>query len=158
MLAALVDTLGEIAERLPLVFPIHPRTQNRMADLNLQFASQNVRLIEPIGYLDFLALQKHAAVVVTDSGGVQEETTYLGVPCITVRENTERPVTVTEGTNVLIGQDLDRLREQVESILAGQASEGRRPALWDGSASKRIAEVIGRVFSITSPATNSETE
>lgn len=142
MLADLVRTLDELAERLPLVFPVHPRTRKRMADLGLAFDSANVRLVEPIGYLGFLALQRFAKLVVTDSGGVQEETTYLGVPCITVRENTERPVTVTEGTNVLVGQDLDRLQEEVERVLSGEAKTGSRPALWDGRAGERIAQLI----------------
>ena len=144
MLADLVRTLDALAARLPLVFPVHPRTRKRMADLGLAVQHPGVRIVEPIGYLDFLALQRHAKVVVTDSGGVQEETTYLGVPCITVRENTERPVTITEGTNVLVGQDMARLLAEVGQVLDGQARVGDRPDLWDGRAGERIAD-RGRV-------------
>lgn len=142
MLRDLVATLDEVAERLPLVFPIHPRTKKRMADLGLAFAHANVTLTDPVGYLDFVALQQGARVVITDSGGVQEETTYLGVPCLTVRENTERPVTVWEGTNTLVGQDLDRLRREVVAILDGEARPGGCPILWDGKAGERIAELV----------------
>lgn len=141
-LADLVETLDALAERLTLVFPVHPRTRKRMADLGIAVEHPSIRMVEPIGYLGFLALQRHAKVVVTDSGGVQEETTYLGVPCITVRENTERPVTITEGTNVLVGQDMDRLRTEVERVLDGQARVGERPDLWDGGAGERIAEIV----------------
>lgn len=141
-LAELVDTLDVLAERLPLVFPVHPRTRKRMADLGLAFSHPNIRVIEPIGYLDFVALQRNAKVVITDSGGVQEETTYLCVPCLTVRENTERPVTITEGTNILVGQDMKRLRKEVEEILAGGVKNGRIPNLWDGKAGERIAKVV----------------
>ena len=94
-----------------------------------------------MGYVDFLALQMHATVVVTDSGGIQEETTYLGVPCLTVRENTERPVTATIGTNMLIGRDMDRLLIEVRRVLGGNGKKGRVPTLWDGSASRRIADI-----------------
>src|SRR5204863_322805 len=100
----------------------------------------HVRLVDPVGYLEFLALQMHATVVVTDSGGIQEETTYLGVPCLTVRENTERPVTVTVGSNLLIGRDMDRLVVEVRHVLAGLGKKGEIPPLWDGLASRRIAE------------------
>lgn len=143
-LAELVETLDVLAERLPLVFPVHPRTRKRMTDLGLAFSHPNVSVVEPIGYLDFLALQRNARVVITDSGGVQEETTYLGVPCLTVRENTERPVTVTEGTNILIDQDMEQLLKEVEEILAGGAKNGQIPNLWDGKAGERIAEVVLR--------------
>jgi UDP-N-acetylglucosamine 2-epimerase (non-hydrolysing) len=95
-----------------------------------------------LGYLDFLALQRHATLVITDSGGIQEETTYLGVPCLTVRENTERPVTVALGTNTLIGQNMERLRAEVWRILAGEGKQGQVPPLWDGHAAERIANVI----------------
>ena len=95
-----------------------------------------------IGYLEFLALQRDATVVVTDSGGIQEETTYLGVPCLTVRENTERPVTVTVGTNCLIGQDMEALQRAVRAVLAGEGKKGAIPPLWDGCAGRRIADVV----------------
>ena len=102
--------------------------------------SRNIKLIDPVGYIDFLALQLHASIVVTDSGGIQEETTYLGIPCLTVRSNTERPVTVSVGTNVLVGRDMDRLLAEARLVLAGKAKKGQIPALWDGRAAHRIAE------------------
>jgi len=101
-----------------------------------------LHLLEPLGYLEFLALERDAAVVITDSGGVQEETTYLKVPCLTMRENTERPITCTEGTNILIGRDLDRLKVEVNRVLEGSARPGRIPALWDGKAGERVAEIV----------------
>jgi UDP-N-acetylglucosamine 2-epimerase (non-hydrolysing) len=102
-----------------------------------------LKLIEPLGYLQFLALQKQASVVITDSGGIQEETTFLGVPCLTVRENTERPVTVSTGTNTLVGRDMKKLEAEVDRILYGKGKKGSAPPLWDGKASERIAEIIG---------------
>jgi len=99
-------------------------------------------MIDPVGYLDFICLQKNARLVITDSGGIQEETTFLGVPCLTVRENTERPVTVSMGTNTLVGQDMERLHLEVDRILAGRAKRGAIPPLWDGRASERIADIL----------------
>jgi UDP-N-acetylglucosamine 2-epimerase (non-hydrolysing) len=113
-----------------------------MRELPLPLASSDLRLVEPLGYLEFLNLQAHALLVVTDSGGVQEETTYLGVPCLTVRENTERPVTISVGTNVLVGQDMPLLRANVAKILSGERKPARVPALWDGHSAHRIARVI----------------
>lgn len=144
MLGPLLDALSEISRDLPLIFPIHPRTRQRMKDSGLSVSNENLRLAEPLGYLDFLALQRHAAVVITDSGGIQEETTYLGTPCLTMRENTERPVTVTMGTNLLIGHDLQRLRDEVTAILHGRGKQGTIPPFWDGKAGERIAEVLTR--------------
>lgn len=144
MLIKIMKTLEEISEDLPVIFPIHPRTRRRLSDLKLKTDNLNLRLIQPVGYLEFLALQKSATVVITDSGGIQEETTFLGVPCLTVRENTERPVTVEAGTNVLVGQDMKRLKREVYKILDGKAKKGSVPPLWDGKASERIAEVVLR--------------
>lgn len=141
-LARIVQTLLEIGQHLPLIFPVHPRTRQRLQDLPLALASSDLRLVEPLGYLEFLRLQAHALLVITDSGGVQEETTYLGVPCLTVRENTERPVTISAGTNVLVGQDMSLLRANVDKILSGQRKPARVPPLWDGHAAQRIAGVI----------------
>ena len=141
MLSSLLEVLGEISRELPLIFPIHPRTRGRMKDMGMT-AADTLHLAEPMGYLDFLALQRHAAVVITDSGGVQEETTYLGTPCLTMRENTERPVTVTIGTNKLIGHDFHRLREEVTAILNGEVKQGSIPPLWDGKAGERITTVL----------------
>lgn len=144
IMAALTDVSGD----MPVIFPIHPRTRQRLSDLNLlnsKSPSQNLKFLNPIGYLDFLALQKHARLVITDSGGIQEETTYLGVPCLTVRENTERPVTVEMGTNVLVGRDMERLRLETRRILRGETHSGQVPPLWDGHAAERIAALLANV-------------
>jgi UDP-N-acetylglucosamine 2-epimerase (non-hydrolysing) len=137
-----MGTLARIAADLPLIFPVHPRTRQKLAALSLPMDNPRLQFVDPLGYRDFLALQQNAAVVITDSGGVQEETTYLGVPCLTVRENTERPVTVTLGTNTLVGHDLDRLHRQTQAILRGELCQSHIPPLWDGKASERIADVI----------------
>lgn len=144
MLRDILAALAEISEGLPLLFPMHPRTRQRIADFGLPMGA--LQLVEPLGYLEFLALQQHAALVITDSGGIQEETTYLGVPCLTVRENTERPITVTMGTNELVGQDMALLRKRAAAILAGEGKPGGGPPLWDGKASERIADVIEALF------------
>ena len=141
MLQSVLGVLTEMSSRWPVVFPVHPRTRARLEAVGGTAAG--LRLTEPLGYLDFLSLEKGAGVVVTDSGGVQEETTWLGVPCLTVREATERPVTVTVGTNTVVGRDAGRLREAIESVLAGGgAPAGGRPHLWDGRAAERIARVL----------------
>jgi len=142
----IIDTLGEISRTLPIVFPIHPRTRERMADSDIKVSGNgNLQLVEPIGYLNFLCLQQRAKLVITDSGGIQEETTYLGVPCLTVRENTERPVTVEVGTNALVGRDMQMLQEETRRILVGQAHRGEIPPLWDGKAGERIAEIVSHI-------------
>ncbi len=141
-LLSIMDALEEISRHLPLLLPVHPRTRQRLADLGWRPTCASFCLEEPLGYLDFLALSKNATMVITDSGGIQEESTYLGVPCLTVRENTERPVTVTIGTNVLVGQDMDHLRAEALRILAGQGKRGGIPPLWDGCAAERIVHVI----------------
>jgi len=141
-LRQLAQILADLGHKLTVVFPVHPRTRRRLQDLNLALDGAGVRLIEPLGYLEFLALQRAACVVVTDSGGVQEETTYLGVPCITVRPNTERPVTTEVGTNVLVGDDPGRIRPAVDAVLEGRARRGTIPPLWDGQAGERLADVL----------------
>ncbi len=137
----MLGALHSLSRELPLIFPVHPRTQQKWSS-QLEQCSPNIRAIAPLGYLEFLALQKHAKVVITDSGGIQEETSFLGVPCLTLRENTERPITVTLGTNVLIGRDWELLRAEFHKALAG----GDRPIaslpLWDGHASERIASIL----------------
>ncbi|OFX23276.1 MAG: UDP-N-acetylglucosamine 2-epimerase [Anaeromyxobacter sp. RBG_16_69_14] len=141
----LVEALGEIQRHLPMVFPVHPRTRRRMEDFGLGprvAALAGLRLCEPLGYLEFLGLTADAKLVLTDSGGLQEETTALGIPCLTIRENTERPVTVSEGTNTLVGVDPRRIVEEAMRALSGPGKAGRVPALWDGGASERIAEVL----------------
>lgn len=134
----ILETLSALSRELPIVFPIHPRTRDALRGRDIVLAD-TIKLTEPLGYSDFLALQRHATVVITDSGGIQEETTYLGVPCLTLRSNTERPITVSAGTNVLVGDDLHLLRTHVEAILCGSAKKGAIPPLWDGCASERIA-------------------
>jgi UDP-N-acetylglucosamine 2-epimerase (non-hydrolysing) len=138
-----IAVLDELSRELPLVFPVHPRTRNKWA-ARLEQCNGNLRVIEPLGYLEFLALQKNARVVITDSGGIQEETTYLGTPCLTLRENTERPITVTLGTNVLIGRDWELLRRHFHAAVVGDSTRTGRPPLWDGLASERIAEILTR--------------
>lgn len=145
-LLALMATLGDLSESIPLVFPIHPRTRQRLQGTDHVARHPQLRLIEPLGYLDFLALQCQAKLVVTDSGGVQEETTFLGVHCLTARTNTERPVTVTQGTNVLVGHDMNLLRQEVTRILAGKGKAGRIPPLWDGRAGERIAAILTQAW------------
>ncbi|NJP07783.1 MAG: UDP-N-acetylglucosamine 2-epimerase (non-hydrolyzing) [Chloroflexaceae bacterium] len=148
MLTRIMATLAHISESLPVIFPIHPRTSKRLDDLPLEHkpwcmdTKARLHLVEPLGYLDFLALQRHATLVITDSGGIQEETTFLGVPCLTLRENTERPVTLTHGSNILIGHDMNRLHTEVARILAGQPKQGALPMLWDGHAAERIATIL----------------
>ena len=139
-LESILGSLIEVSEELDIVFPVHPRTRQRIAEFKI--ATKNLHLLEPMPYIEFLALQSRATVVITDSGGIQEETTYLGVPCLTLRSNTERPVTVTLGTNVLVGEDKHRLTSELKNILAGKAKKGSIPPLWDGHASERIAEVL----------------
>jgi UDP-N-acetylglucosamine 2-epimerase (non-hydrolysing) len=145
-LRAIWQALEEIAKEIPLVFPLHPRTQNRMKEGGLcgswQGASDGVCLVPPMNYLQFLKVQSEATLVITDSGGVQEETTALGVPCLTVRENTERPITLSEGTNVLVGLNGRRLVQEARKILRGEGKKGQVPTLWDGHASARIVRTL----------------
>jgi len=142
-LAQIVRSLEKIGERIPVLFPVHPRTRARIAKAGVTIGdSSRLQLLGPLGYLEFLALQRSATVVITDSGGIQEETTFLGVPCLTLRENTERPVTVTIGTNLLVGGNPHQLVEHVARISEGSRKRGMIPPLWDGAASERIADVI----------------
>jgi UDP-N-acetylglucosamine 2-epimerase (non-hydrolysing) len=131
-----------LRDRLEVVFPVHPRTRQRMSEFAVDLS--RLRLLEPLPYIEFLALQRHAAVVITDSGGIQEETTYLRVPCLTLRSNTERPVTVNLGTNIMVGDDLTKIEIEVQRVLAGAAKSGSIPPLWDGRAAERIAEIVTR--------------
>lgn len=142
MLPQILETLHGIGAQLPLIFPVHPRTRKRIQDWGLPVDGARLSLVEPVGYLDFIALQQQARLIITDSGGIQEESTYLGVPCLTVRENTERPITITVGTNQLVGQDMALLQEKVDEIFRGKAKQGNNPPLWDGRAGERIAEII----------------
>ncbi|BCT69223.1 UDP-N-acetylglucosamine 2-epimerase (non-hydrolyzing) [Nitrosospira sp. NRS527] len=146
MLARIVGALREIATELPLAFPVHPRTRGTLEKFGIDLGP-NITLVGPQPYMSFLHLWKDAAVVLTDSGGLQEETTALGVPCITIRENTERPVTVDEGSNVVAGTDPARIVAEVRKVLRGEGKQGRRPHLWDGRAAQRIVEVLARELS-----------
>ena len=140
ILKRILQSLLEVSHDLSVIFPAHPRTRKRIADFGLH--ADQLQILDPLSYLEFLAMQSRATVVITDSGGIQEETTYLGVPCLTLRENTERPVTVSLGTNVLVGRDPDKLRSELSRILAGQAKKGTIPPLWDGHAGERIAALL----------------
>ncbi len=145
-LSGLVSALNRVGEQLPLVFPAHPRTIGHLESLPAaKRLGSRVRVVEPRGYLDFLALQAGARLVLTDSGGLQEETTALGVPCLTLRDNTERPITITQGTNRLVGVDPDTIVAAAMESLESPA-EARCPDLWDGRAGDRIAEVIAGVL------------
>ena len=144
-LSGFLETLCTISQGLPVVFPIHPRTRKKLVEFHLDGMLKEhprLRLVEPLGYLDFLKCLDNARLVITDSGGIQEETTVLGVPCITARDNTERPVTVTEGTNVVAGTDPGRILEEANRILAGGATTGTIPMLWDGRAAERIVNTL----------------
>jgi len=151
-LAPLVEALEEIARETPVLFPVHPRTAERLERYGLKrgFSSgwdargAGLRLASPLGYLEFLHLESRAAAVVTDSGGMQEETTALGVPCFTLRDSTERPITIEQGTNTLLGGDLRALVRGVRAALAGRGKRGRVPELWDGHAAERIAAILLR--------------
>ena len=140
-LTRILSVLSELSQSIPLIFPMHPRTQQQIKGLDISLSSQ-LKIVDPVGYVQFLAMQRNAAFVITDSGGVQEETTYLGVPCLTLRENTERPVTVDQGTNTLVGNDLALLESEVEKILEGKPKKGTVPALWDGKTGDRIASLL----------------
>jgi UDP-N-acetylglucosamine 2-epimerase (non-hydrolysing) len=140
-LAALLNALGELARILPVVFPVHPRTAARLAEFRLAVPN-GVRTTTPLGYLDFLKLWSESRLVLTDSGGLQEETTALGVPCLTLRDETERPVTVTQGTNRVVGNRPDRILAAVVDILNGKHPDGRIPDLWDGNTAPRIVQAL----------------
>jgi UDP-N-acetylglucosamine 2-epimerase (non-hydrolysing) len=141
---AIFRALEELSRELPLLFPIHPRTKHKWPAL-LQQASSTLKVIDPVGYIDCLALQKHATVVISDSGGIQEETTFLGTPCITVRENTERPITLTRGTNILIGHNMGLLKEHFHHSLKSTQRHPCEVPLWDGKAACRIADIVSNL-------------
>ena len=143
IMARIGGALKDIAADLPLIFPVHPRTRANLASFGIDLGP-NITLVGPQAYMAFLNLWKDATVVLTDSGGLQEETTALGVPCITIRENTERPVTVDEGSNVLVGTDPVRILAEARKVMRGEGKQGRRPDLWDGKAAERIVAVLAR--------------
>ena len=142
-LTQLLGLLDEVGRKFLVLFPVHPRTQQRIAETGRKpNGRSDLRLLPPAPYLEFLALQSRAAAVITDSGGIQEETTFLGIPCLTVRENTERPITVTIGSNTLVGRDSGRLRAELDGILEGRFRKAGVPPSWDGKAAERIADII----------------
>ncbi|MEK8050138.1 UDP-N-acetylglucosamine 2-epimerase (non-hydrolyzing) [Ideonella sp. DXS22W] len=145
VLGPIAGALKKVSEQLPLVFPVHPRTRGNLEKLGLELGP-NIHLMSPQPYMSFLNLWKDATVVLTDSGGLQEETTALGVPCVTMRENTERPVTVDEGTNVLVGISPEKIVAAAIEVIEGRGKQGRRPHLWDGDAAVRIANDLARLL------------
>jgi UDP-N-acetylglucosamine 2-epimerase (non-hydrolysing) len=140
-LAELLGAINSVAAQVPVIFPVHPRTQQRLASAGIR-THPRLQLIPPVGYLDFLCLLSKSTLVLTDSGGIQEETTALGVPCLTLRENTERPVTISQGTNQLIGTDPAKIVPAVDEILSGKGKAGRIPPFWDGHAAERIVRIL----------------
>lgn len=143
-LAGLFKVLRSVSKKIPVVFPCHPRTKNRIEEYGLMndIPGDNIHMIEPLGYLDFLKLQSDSRIVLTDSGGIQEETTYLGIPCVTMRDNTERPVTVDIGTNILCGSDPNRILDVTNEILSGTEKDSDVPKLWDGQTAGRIVDIM----------------
>lgn len=148
MMASIGGALKEIASELPLIFPVHPRTRANLRKFDIDLG-RNISLVGPQAYMAFLNLWKDAAVVLTDSGGLQEETTALGVPCITIRDNTERPITVEEGSNVLAGTDPARIVAEVRKVLRGEGKKGRRPDLWDGNSAQRIVKILASELALS---------
>src|SRR5581483_1302440 len=152
ILREVIEALGEIATGLPLIFPVHPRTRKHLMEMQAlayplwfgggQLPAHGLCCLEPLGYLDFMALVAKARLVLTDSGGLQEETTALGIPCVTLRDNTERPVTVTHGTNQLVGTDPTRIVETARRVLEGRGAAYPPPPLWDGRAAERIVTIL----------------
>ena len=139
----LLGAIDSIAAEVPVIFPVHPRTRQRLAQAGVSH-HPGLKFVEPVGYLDFLCLLSRATLVLTDSGGIQEETTALGIPCLTLRQNTERPVTITQGTNLLVGTDPANIVSAARKSLAGESKAGRIPPLWDGHSAERIVDILRR--------------
>lgn len=146
-LRGIIEALHILGKECPLIFPVHPRTRKMLGDAGAELDEETVRFIEPIGYLDFIMLMKYARLLLTDSGGIQEETTALGIPCLTIRENTERPITIEIGTNRLVGKDKNRIIDEGRKVLSSGVEGSKIPELWDGKASTRIVEVLEAYFS-----------
>jgi len=139
-----LDAVDEVSRKIPIIFPIHPRTRKMAEKFGLSEKLKPLHVVKPLGYLDFIVLEKNAKFVLTDSGSMQAETTYFGIPCLTLRENTERPITISMGTNKLVGTDKDKIVEESLNILDGENKKGHIPPLWDGKTAKRIVDVILR--------------
>ncbi|MCK7589539.1 UDP-N-acetylglucosamine 2-epimerase (non-hydrolyzing) [Subsaxibacter sp. CAU 1640] len=145
-LKALISQIVELAKDYPIIFPVHPRTKKLLQDLDLNF--ENLHYVEPLGYLEFNYLVKNAFGMLTDSGGITEETSVMNVPCITLRENTERPETCEIGTNVLVGNDKNKIEQAFAQLLSGNWKKGQIPELWDGNAAKRIVEHLIKIYKL----------
>jgi UDP-N-acetylglucosamine 2-epimerase (non-hydrolysing) len=139
-LGQLIASLNNVAETAPCLWPLHPRTRKQLDNITPKLHDR-LFIIDPLGYLEFMGLQRDAAAVITDSGGIQEESTFLGVPCLTVRDNTERPITIEQGTNRLVGTEYSNIPEIVKEVIV-EKSVPRVPELWDGKSSERIANVL----------------
>jgi len=137
-----LNAVDEVSRKIPIIFPIHPRTRKMTEKFGLSEKLKPLHVVKPLGYLDFIVLEKNAKFVLTDSGSIQAETTYFGIPCLTIRENTERPVTISIGTNKLVGTDKDKIVEESLNILDGENKKGHIPPLWDGKTAERIVDVI----------------
>jgi UDP-N-acetylglucosamine 2-epimerase (non-hydrolysing) len=144
----ILKELDRIQKEIKVVFPAHPRTKRRIKEFDLEDLNHRLMVIDPMGYFDFLALEKNARFVLTDSGGVQEETTFFGVPCLTIRPNTERPITIDEGTNTLVGTDAETIVSESLNILNGNGKRGKIPKYWDGGVSERIVKVLSQLFTL----------
>jgi UDP-N-acetylglucosamine 2-epimerase (non-hydrolysing) len=144
-LSEILGSLSKLAETTPVIFPVHPRTKANIQNFEIKIDSKTLKFLDPLGYMDFLALTKSASLVITDSGGMQEESTYLGVPCLTVRPNTERPVTIQLGTNQLVESRMQRIIQAATKALAARKTGAVVPPFWDGHAAKRIAQVLMNV-------------
>ena len=142
----LIDSLVSISEKIPIIFPAHPRTKGRVEEFGFveKVEKSNIKLIEPLGYLDFMRLYSGAKLVLTDSGGLQEETTALGIPCLTLRENTERPITIEMGTNILVGTNPENIKQTAFEVLADEnfTANAKIPPLWDGKTAERICDSL----------------
>ncbi len=145
-LLQIIHAVREISQRIPIVFPAHPRTRKSIKSFEFMrfFKDEHIRLIEPLGYLDFLKLEINARLVMTDSGGIQEETTVVNIPCLTLRDTTERPITISQGTNVLVGNDTQKIITEASRILDGKEKKGCCPEIWDGKTAERIVEVLAK--------------
>jgi len=144
-LLEIINYLEDIGKECKIIFPIHPRTKAK-TDFDLNSTFKNIIFIDPLSYLEFISLEKNAKFIITDSGGIQEESTFLGIPCFTLRDNTERPITVSKGTNILVGSDINKLKIHMDNFFKGHIKKGQNPCLWDGKTGLRIAKIISGIL------------